>query len=75
MGFMNVQQMAAQAPNCEECDEFIDDPAAYAECIEENCGTGIPIDNGIWLLLVGGIGLGAYAMYKYPNYIANTYEA
>ena len=72
---MYMPQMAAQAPNCEECDDLIDDVAAYAECLEEHCGTGIPIDNGIWVLILGGLGMGAYAMYKYGDHIPRTSEA
>jgi hypothetical protein len=75
INFMNVQQMAAQAPNCEECDDVIDDPIAYAECLEENCGTNIPVDGNIWVLILGGLGMGGYAIYKYDHYIPKANEA
>lgn len=67
LNILFVQQIVAQAPDCEECNDVIDDPIAYAQCVEENCNDAIPIDSHIWILIVGGIGMGAYAYYRYSS--------
>lgn len=67
INFLFIQQATAQAPDCDQCDDLIDDPVAYAECVEENCNDAIPIDSHVWMLILGGVAMGAYAFYKYNS--------
>jgi hypothetical protein len=61
---LTVQPLYAQAPNCEQCDDLIDDPIEYAECVEENCNDSIPVDTDAWILIIMGIGMAGYTFYK-----------
>ncbi len=69
INFLSVQQSFAQAPDCDQCDALIDDPIAYAECVEEFCNDAIPIDNHLWVLIFGGVVLGAYSFHKFSKLI------
>jgi len=72
INILATQSLRAQAPDCEECDAFIDDPGEYAQCIEEHCGTSIPIDNHIEILFVIGLGLGVYTLSRVKHISLNS---
>ncbi len=71
IGFVNVTSVYGQAPDCDICDQILEDGdpgdpqtlIEYAQCVEENCDGSIPVDTHIWLVMLGGIAI-VYIYYR-----------